>query len=79
MPEQPTRQVTSPWVAVLLVQITLSGCASLVKLPELSDDVEGELPIQAYARVLHKYVNDRGEVDFPALRRDRAPRPAVFR
>ncbi|MDQ3564893.1 MAG: hypothetical protein M3436_12360, partial [Pseudomonadota bacterium] len=61
-----------PWVAVLLVQITLSGCASLVKLPELIDDVEGELPIQTYARVLHNYVNDRGEVNFPALRRDRA-------
>ncbi|MGH8658028.1 MAG: DUF547 domain-containing protein [Gammaproteobacteria bacterium] len=61
-----------PWVAVLLVQITLSGCASLVKLPELTDEVEGELPIRAYARVLHKYVNDRGEVDFPALQRDRA-------
>ena len=74
MPEQPTRQGTTqrPWVAVLLVQITLSGCASLVKLPELTGDVRGELPIQAYARVLHKYVNDRGEVDFPALRRDRA-------
>lgn len=65
-------QVTSPWVAVLIVQITLSGCASLVKLPELTDDVEDELPIQAYARVLHTYVNDRGEVDFPALQRDRA-------
>ena len=64
--------MTSPWVGVLLVQITLSGCASLVVLPEPTDDVERELPIQAYARVLHQYVNDRGEVDFPALRRDRA-------
>ncbi len=72
MPEQRTKQATSPWVTVLLVQITFSGCASLVKLPELTGDVEVELPIQAYARVLHTYVNDRGEVDFPALQRDRA-------
>jgi len=70
--EQRTMQVTSPWLAILLMQLTLSGCASLVELPALRDDVEGEAPIQAYARVLLKYVNDRGEVDFSALRDGRA-------
>jgi uncharacterized protein YceK len=59
-------------LAVLLLHIILSGCASLVKLPEATEDFEREPPIQAYARVLYKYVNDGGEVDFPALQEDRA-------
>ena len=59
-------------LAVLLLHIILSGCASLVKLPEATEDFEREPPLEAYTRVLHKYVNDRGEVDFPALQEDRA-------
>jgi hypothetical protein len=52
----------------------LSACSSLVQLPERSDNA-AERPTLAeaergYARVLQQHVNERGEVDFAALRDD---------
>ncbi|OOO02680.1 MAG: hypothetical protein USCGTAYLOR_01100 [Chromatiales bacterium USCg_Taylor] len=57
---------------LLLLQLTGSACSTLVRVPDSAYDFEAEPPIEAYARVLQKYVNDGGEVDFPALAQDRA-------
>lgn len=45
----------------------LSACTTLVTSPELASLPTGEAPIIAYQRVLQTYVDDRGEVNFPAL------------
>jgi len=50
----------------------LSACSTLVRVPEAPVAGRGGPPIEAYARVLERFVNDRGEVDFTALARDRA-------
>ena len=54
---------------VLLVVLTwaLSACSTLVRVPEAPVAGRGGPPIEAYARVLERFVNDRGEVDFSAL------------
>jgi hypothetical protein len=48
----------------------LAGCAVLVPAPP-AERVAGDAALAAYARVLDRFVNDRGEVDFAALARDR--------
>ncbi len=56
----------------LFVLLTLRACATLVQAPEYTPDPGRGAPLEAFARVLTRYVNERGEVDFPALARDRA-------
>jgi hypothetical protein len=56
------------WFSLVL----LGGCSTLVPAPQLPANPEGTYPIAAYARVLQAYVNARGEVDFPALQKNRA-------
>ncbi|MFH0340695.1 MAG: DUF547 domain-containing protein [Chromatiales bacterium] len=58
--------------SLLLLQVTLQACTTLVRAPEYPPDPARGAPLAAYARVLARYVNERGEVDFPALARDRA-------
>ncbi|MGH8611525.1 MAG: DUF547 domain-containing protein [Gammaproteobacteria bacterium] len=55
----------------LFVLLTLQACATLVQAPKYTPDPGRGAPLEAYARVLARYVNERGEVDFPALARDR--------
>jgi hypothetical protein len=50
----------------------LQACTTLVPAPELTADRARGAPLEAYSRVLARYVNARGEVDFPALANDRA-------
>ncbi|MCI0402049.1 MAG: DUF547 domain-containing protein, partial [Acidobacteria bacterium] len=57
---------------ILSVQLTLQACATLVPAPEYTVDPERGAPLGAYARVLARHVNERGEVDFTALARDRS-------
>lgn len=45
----------------------LSACSTLVPSPKLTSLPTAEAPIVAYQRVLKTYVNDRGEVNYPAL------------
>ncbi len=56
----------------LLLQLMLQACTTLVRAPDYTPDPARGTPLAAYARVLARYVNERGEVDFPALARDRA-------
>jgi len=55
-----------------VVTVLVSGCATLVPTP-LGPATEGSpaAAMAAWARVLDRYVDDRGEVDFPALADDR--------
>ena len=64
------------FTAALLLLV--SACSTVVQLPVRTDSVAGAgVPAvaladarQGYARVLQRHVNDRGEVDFAALRDD---------
>jgi hypothetical protein len=58
-------------IALLCALVLLSGCSTLVPTPESPVDASREPPVDAYARVLQTYVNARGEVDFPALKKNR--------
>ncbi len=46
---------------------TLAACGTTLKNPVVTGKPSG-LPIQAYASVLEKHVNDKGQVDFEGLR-----------
>ncbi len=62
------------WRLLLLVVPTLAlmGCSTLVRVPEAGRRAAEPVPIEAYARVLARFVNERGEVDFSGLSRERA-------
>ena len=55
--------------ALALLMGWLCGCTTLVPIPELQSTQHSGNPIDGYARVLQTYVNERGEVDFPALQK----------
>lgn len=61
--------IKTHWLAILL--LLLNGCATLVPAPESASILNGNAPLAAYARVLQRYVNERGEVDFSALQQHR--------
>lgn len=58
-------------LALCLLPLVLNACSTLVKAPEPLRGFRGEPPLAVYARVLQRYVNERGQVDFPALQRNR--------
>jgi hypothetical protein len=49
----------------------LSACSTVVRTPSAPDSTPAQAEA-AWARVLHRFVNDAGEVDFAALAQDRA-------
>ena len=61
------RTLCTLWLAALL---GLTGCATLVSPPSAPQASATEADA-AWARVLRRFVNDRGEVDFAALAQDR--------
>ena len=48
----------------------LAACAVLVPAPSLTEPINGQEALAAYARVLERFVDERGQVDFHALARD---------
>lgn len=56
---------------LLFVVLGLAACSTLVPAPNSTPARARGDPIAAYARVLTKFVDARGEVDFPALAADR--------
>jgi len=56
------------WV---IVAALLGGCSTLVPTPAAPPSTT-PAALEAWARVLDRFVDERGEVDFPALARDRA-------
>lgn len=57
-------------VFVLALLALLTGCSTLVRVQPLGSVTSGDHALAAYAKVLQRFVNDRGEVDFPALAAD---------
>jgi Protein of unknown function, DUF547 len=66
-----TVRVSSPHILVFALLFALAGCTTLAPVPA-GDTTDPASAINAYARVLQRFVNDSGEVDFAALRDDRA-------
>lgn len=58
------------WIAVFTA--ALSACASLVPSPRVAAPPTPEAAAAAWGRVLERFVDDEGRVDFAALRADRA-------
>lgn len=56
---------------ILMALVLLGGCTTLVPIPELQPTQLSGDPLDAYARVLQTYVNERGEVDFSTLQNNR--------
>lgn len=54
-----------------LLAALLGGCSTLVPAP-VAPPSTPQAALGAWARVLDRFVDERGEVDFPALARDRA-------
>ena len=55
--------------AILVVALVLGGCAQLVPAPAVEPAAD---PAGAWARVLERFVDDAGRVDFAGMARDRA-------
>ena len=67
------------WAAgVLLWRLGLGGCATQVALPD-AGPVAPAQAAAAWARVLDRFVNPQGEVDFAALAEDRADLDTMVR
>jgi hypothetical protein len=68
-------------IAPLLFALVAMACAPIVSPPEAvpTARVSPESAIAAYARVLERFVDDRGRVDFAALARDREDLDAYVR
>lgn len=58
--------------AVLFVSILLGGCATLVPAPRAAAGTDPTPALAAWGRVLERFVDDRGRVDFARLADDRA-------
>ncbi len=56
----------TPNIAVLLLAAVLTGCSTRVPAPTLPSP-NAAVAEAAWAQVLHRFVNEQGEVDFPAL------------
>ena len=72
------------WAAGLAALLWLGGCATRVPLPA-GNEPAGADPViaaqatDAWARVLSRFVNPQGEVDFGALAQDRADLDSMLR
>ncbi|MDX2220052.1 MAG: DUF547 domain-containing protein [Burkholderiales bacterium] len=56
--------------ALVVLMLTLAGCASVPR-PTLMAEPDAREPIEAWARVLDRFVDDAGRVDFKSLKADR--------
>jgi hypothetical protein len=54
-------------IIISLIAVVFVGCSTLIKAPKVEVKPKGH-PKAAYARVLRKYVNSRGQVDFEGIR-----------
>jgi hypothetical protein len=58
-------------IALIFALLLVSACGTLVRSPAPTATPTDEEAVAAFARVLDKFVNDRGEVDFVSLRDER--------
>ncbi len=52
----------------LLLILGLSSCSTVLKSPTVEGQYSDEKAIEAYGRVLEKFVNEKGQVDFEGIR-----------
>jgi Protein of unknown function, DUF547 len=67
------RSICTRWLFIIITAL-LTGCATQVPVPVLKPSgpaLTADVALASWARVLASHVNTRGEVDFPALARDR--------
>lgn len=67
MSDGPVRRIAR--CALAAAALVLSACSVLIPVPP-APVATPESALSAYARTLERFVNDRGEVDFPALAAD---------
>jgi Protein of unknown function, DUF547 len=65
------RTICPRWLFIIITAL-MTGCATQVPAPKTSGPAPtADAALAGWARVLTSHVNARGEVDFPALSRDR--------
>lgn len=57
---------------IALFALALGGCSTLVPSPRVAPPLAPDAAVAAWGRVLERFVDDEGWVDFAALRADRA-------
>ena len=57
-------------IFTLALLFVLAACSTLAPIPK-TDTLDASASLAGYARVLQRFVNDQGEVDFAALQEDR--------
>ena len=57
-------------IFLLALLFTLAACSTLAPIPK-TDTPDASASLAGYERVLQRFVNERGEVDFAALEKDR--------
>lgn len=65
------KYIYSSRVVVFTLLFALVGCTTLAPVPT-GDTPDPATAVAGYGRVLQRFVNDKGEVDFAALRDDKA-------
>ena len=60
----------APRIVLLGLLFTLAACSTLAPIPK-TDMLDASASLAGYERVLRRFVNDRGEVDFAALEKER--------
>ncbi len=63
------REISTRIFALALL-FTLAACSTFAPIPK-TDRLDASESLAGYERVLQRFVNDRGEVDFAALEKDR--------
>jgi hypothetical protein len=56
------------WAILFLFAAGLSSCSTNLKMPS-AEPVSSSVALKAYAKVLQKFVNEKGEVDFEGIQR----------
>jgi hypothetical protein len=64
------KYVYAPRAVIFTLLLALAGCTTLAPIPP-GDTADPATAVAGYARVLQRFVNDKGEVDFAALRDDK--------
>ncbi len=57
-------------ISLLALLFTLAACSTLAPIPK-TDTLDTSASLAGYERTLQRFVDDRGEVDFAALEKDR--------
>jgi hypothetical protein len=57
---------------LILFFLSMAACSTSLKVPTTETGISDSKAVEAYARVLKKFVNEKGEVDFQGVAKDRS-------